>query len=729
MTNNTASNVSPIFATIPTAEIRAGLLSSHTEYLIKLVDFGSNSELFRRFDDFWKLSDSLRVYSPPALPPKSFFGGNDPKTIEERKPVLEAFLQFCVKHSQILSDDSDEIYKFLQLPTATAIATKFVLCGDDALLANLKRMTSSTEALSRLSHAQVLDRLLDAVELGVEGSADVLSAAFARAPVRRTFCQIGGFIRVLKTCEKFPGHMNILNSYCTASGEEFHHDFPEHEALPIFLDFLKSTDFHVFLGKILWKGFPPGGYQSSQFLSVAGRLFVSEKFPARVCASLAISSQAAAGLMDSARVQKFAENLTNFAADLRDDPETANFVPSILKGPAALGRLASCIGFADLEISSFVIYLVQVLMRSNSAPPAVALERAGVLAALEDFLRIHAPLHSAPESAAARLLLRLRSDGCLPAPRPTAPETEAHLREAVMRDCGAVRKNVHERMEIARANLTRASEIFGNRDVELLEIFGKNLENFHTSLSTHADAKSAIRAALNSADLEISSATTITDNHFPEIDKQEVGAWAENSIAVLAMEREILSFEEEAVSAELASHKFETDACLVDKKVKIAREHQIELEGTLAVARSAGRPAEDIACITEEQRKISEKIATMEGQLNELRTQAATSAGIFSLARKKQADVRARGEASTSRQAVLEISLRSSLGSCHAAWAAASTAAEAAENAGARSEKILRGCAEVLFPAEAEKRAAAISASRELREALENFEARLLALA
>ena len=729
MTNNMTVQLSPITATIPTAEIRAGLLSSHTEYLIKLVDFGSTTEIFRRFDDFWKLSDTLRVYSPPALPPKTFFGGNDPKTVEERRPVLEEFVQFCLKHTQMLSDDSDEIYKFLQLPPATSIATKFVLCGDDALTSNLKRFAASAEALTRLSHAQVLSRLLDAVEIGIDGSAEVLAAAFSRGPVRKTFAQIGGFVRVLKTFEKFPGHMNILNAYCTASGEEFPHDFPENDALPIFLEFLKSSDFHVFLGKIIWKGFPPGGYQSPQFLSIAGRLFVSEKFPARVCAAVAISAQAAAGQMDSSRVQKFAENLANFADELRDDPETAEFVPSILKGPAALGRLASCITFADLEISSFVIYLVQVLMRSRSSPPAVALERAGILAALEDFLRNNAPLSSAHEASAARLLLRLRSDGCLPAARTTAPETEAHLREAVIRDCGAVRENVHERMETARTNLSRATEIFGNRDVDLMEIFGKNLEIFHSALSNHAESKSAIRAALNSADLEISSANTITDNTFPEVDKQELGAWAENSIAVLAMEREILSFEEEAVSAEAAAHKFENEAALIDQKIKKSREQQIDLEGTLAEARASGRPAEDISAITDHQKKISEKIAVMEGQLNELRTQAASASGIFSLARKKQADVRARGEASTSRQAVLEISLRSSLGSCHSAWAAASTAAEAAESAGGRAEKILRGCAEGLFPAEAEKRAAVVSASRELREALLSFESRLLALA
>lgn len=114
-----------------------------------------------------------------------------------------------------------------------------------------------------------------------------------------------------------------------------------------------------------------------------------------------------------------------------------------------------------------------------------------------------------------------------------------------------------------------------------------------------------------------------------------------------------------------------------------------------------------------------------EKKLNELRERQVAVSGNLQLARRRQMDIRVRGESTTSKHAVLEISVRANLSQCYAAWDEKFQMAKTAETHCLTGEALLRATATNLIQDERKARQALLAAVGELKKTLTAVETEL----
>mmetsp|Transcript_112586 Transcript_112586/g.363578 ORF Transcript_112586/g.363578 Transcript_112586/m.363578 type:complete len:1127 (+) Transcript_112586:101-3481(+) len=105
------------------------MMQRFTAYVIQVSDFGRTNEVSHRYGDFEALHRSLLTECPgvrlPPMPPKGV-DGTDVAVIKSRKGELEKMLQSMLANPEVLLEKSLHLWKFLDLPNPTVIATRFV---------------------------------------------------------------------------------------------------------------------------------------------------------------------------------------------------------------------------------------------------------------------------------------------------------------------------------------------------------------------------------------------------------------------------------------------------------------------------------------------------------------------------------------------------------------------------------------------------------------------------
>jgi hypothetical protein len=180
------------------------------------------------------------------------------------------------------------------------------------------------------------------------------------------------------------------------------------------------------------------------------------------------------------------------------------------------------------------------------------------------------------------------------------------------------------------------------------------------------------------------------------------------------MESEILALETEAAKSETLVRETETETSQVERSIAQARER---LETLLRCAEISA---------AEDRKKLEDFLTQAESKLKLLRERFVVASGNLQLARQRQTDIRVRGESTTSKHALLEISLRSALGECYGQWDERMSAVKTAAAHCQTSEGELRKMATALLQDERNARAAVVKACEHLRAVLAQIEQTLV---
>ena len=753
----------PISVSIPSVEIKTGIISTYADYLIYITDFGVKSEVTRRFEDFIKLSEQLTGFGCPPLPAKTFFGSNEPKTVEDRRPALEAFVQFCVTSEAVLSEPNCAIWRFLDLSTSSYLVTRAILPNPPQDVFR-RLVTCDKKPDGKFRDRRLVAVLIDELDAAVgrpeeseqQGTAspgplhpcliNILELAFSKPIGRKT---LSALKPLFKGAEKFPGAAKLLTT--VYSSPEWHILFsslPDASDAVLFGSFHESL--HELTARLLWNAarcssdcspikfcVSPECSGCSCNVCVAactalGRLFVSPSFPARIIAAsiLAIAD------LPEAKKGRVGNSLGALLSEVAEEDERIDgasevsgfssrpssadhqtprasrwsFLPSVFRGQNGLLKVACALKNPNLEISAFTAYIL-----SRSGIPGSAL-RGSVFESLEDLhQRLHALRNSGNDEllllalrTTTHMLLNYRAEGCLPAPRVSAATIEATLRfetRLVAQDEDAILK---AKLGRSAAGFTALVQQFTKMQaIDLKPI----LEVFNLALASRDVAVAAVAADLSRAKSLIECAAKSEEmDQLLDFNPSELSEWASHAAAVAEMEKQVLALEEQAVEAQGIILESEAESGLLETAVG---EHRKTLLSLMQEGLNA------------ERKKVEEKAHNSERALAKVREQVAAAEGQLSLARKQQIDVRSKGEAATSRLAVLEISLRQKMGDCYSDWSSKLKGVSERNRKELGAAEVLRGIQGKLINAESEKRVELLKACKTLRESLAVLEQQL----
>ena len=358
-------------------------------------DFGRQVEIQHRYDDFAKLHESLTSIPGirlSSLPPKAMFAGNDPKVIEERRPVLEKLAKDCVNTEAALSDERDNLCKFLDMSAAGSIVVKF-LCVSTRYKYVFK-LTEVMEAPAtehyRLFNEPVIRVLLHILSTTVDlktmlAVLEALQFILSRAhnhplsktvDVQKIFVNLGGISTIwsmLVTNRDVREHCRrALSSLITSNADQIS-QFENH-----MLTFLKDQNglsllfdsaeehVHEIVAKLLWFGLSGdvGRVIAShpQGLALLGKLYLSSDSNARCLAGLTLSVLITRNSLDSAKTERAIEGVTSilsFLVTSTTNLPSQTFLSAVCRGSSkGLDRIVSCIEHGQSPMSDFCSYVV-----------------------------------------------------------------------------------------------------------------------------------------------------------------------------------------------------------------------------------------------------------------------------------------------------------------------------------------------------------------------------------
>ena len=96
-------------------------------------------------EDFQRLYEQLKGCPDlPVVPSKTFFGGNDPKVIEDRRVKLEVFMKFIVTGRDQLVV-REEVQEFLELPEPSKLCLRLFFLKDvEQSIKRLRELVKTT---------------------------------------------------------------------------------------------------------------------------------------------------------------------------------------------------------------------------------------------------------------------------------------------------------------------------------------------------------------------------------------------------------------------------------------------------------------------------------------------------------------------------------------------------------------------------------------------------------
>lgn len=365
-------------------------------------DFGRQSEINHRFDDFAKLHESLSSIpsvSLPPLPPKNMFGGNDPKVVEERRPMLEKLMRECLGNEKVLTcDANDMIYKFLEIPHEGMLVVKF-LCPStrkEYLLklpeliqgeASRENYRLFTEPVMKALLSVLIDSSAEFLDVKAKITAlDVLQYILSQAhahplvalvDVQQLFVSLGGISIVWSLLAKKESEVRdncrrVLSSLITSNSA----NIDKYEGLIV--QFLRDQNglsllfessssgekVDEIIGKLIWFGLSEEVQKiianHSQGLALLGKLYSSPDVNARTLSGLTLSVLISSGaISDQGKVDRSIEGINSILSSLLNggDKITDNtFLSSLCRGsPNGLRRMINCIEKDGSDFCSYVV--------------------------------------------------------------------------------------------------------------------------------------------------------------------------------------------------------------------------------------------------------------------------------------------------------------------------------------------------------------------------------------
>lgn len=365
-------------------------------------DFGRQSEINHRFDDFAKLHESLSSIpsvSLPPLPPKNMFGGNDPKVVEERRPMLEKLMRECLGNEKVLTcDANDMIYKFLEIPHEGMLVVRF-LCPStrkEYLLklpeliqgeASRENYRLFTEPVMKALLSVLVDSSTEIFDVkGKITALDVLQYILSQAhadplvalvDVQQLFVSLGGISIVWSLLAKKESEVRdncrrVLSSLITSNSANIEkyeglivQFLREQNGLSLLFESSSSGEkVDEIIGKLIWFGLSEEVQKiianHSQGLALLGKLYSSPDVNARTLSGLTLSVLISSGaISDQSKVDRSIEGINSILSSLLNggDKISGNtFLSSLCRGsPNGLRRMINCIEKDGSDFCSYVV--------------------------------------------------------------------------------------------------------------------------------------------------------------------------------------------------------------------------------------------------------------------------------------------------------------------------------------------------------------------------------------
>lgn len=415
---------------------------------LKVNDFGRQVEVQHRYDDFAKLHEALSVIpgiSLPSLPPKAMFGGNDPRIVEERRPILEKLAKECVENEVALADERDLVCKFLDMPASGSIVVKFLCPATRSKyackLSELIKPDTLPLDYYRLFNESVMKVLLHVLSTTVDLKTmitilDVLQFVLARAhnnplsksvDIQTLFVSLGGMATVwsllVSNRDVRENCRRTLSSLITSNADQietfeslFLLFLREHNGLSLLFQSAELDNVHDIVAKLLWFGLSENAQKiiaaHPQGLALLGRLYSSPEVNARCLAGLTLSVLVSGDVLDASKRARAIEGVTSILSSLVTSttnlPAQA-FLSAVCRGSSrGLDRIVSCVSSGESPMSDFCSY---VLLHAD-LPDATNISHAMETALLNN------DSNSVISMNAARFLFRLMArDHMLPSLR------------------------------------------------------------------------------------------------------------------------------------------------------------------------------------------------------------------------------------------------------------------------------------------------------------------------
>jgi hypothetical protein len=413
-------------------------------------EFGRQIQLERRFDDFAKLHENLSSVaglSLPPLPPKAFFGGNDPKVIEERRPALERILRECLSNDKVLTEEHGYLCKFLEIPDGgvNVIRLLFPETRTEALPKLIELLRPDASDNYRLFHKSVIEVLISCLHStdisSVITALDILQFILSRAhlhplaksvDVQQIFVDLGGFRSVWsllkinrdirENCRRVLSSLITSNSLHIEKYENLILGFlTKQKGLSLLVDSVADDGLHEVTAKILWFGLSASVQQSiaqhPNGLSLLGRLFSSPDVNARCLSGLTLSVLLASGSLDQTKASRAIEGVESILQSLvtatGDNVPSPSFLSSLCRGSSnGLKSILFCVDHGTYPMADLCSYVLL-----NADLPSPLIESANISSTMESAL-MRNPTDSIIAMNCARFLFRqYESEGKMPNPR------------------------------------------------------------------------------------------------------------------------------------------------------------------------------------------------------------------------------------------------------------------------------------------------------------------------
>eukprot|EP00927_Polykrikos_kofoidii_P056400 TRINITY_DN50522_c0_g1_i1.p1 TRINITY_DN50522_c0_g1~~TRINITY_DN50522_c0_g1_i1.p1 ORF type:complete len:844 (+),score=141.28 TRINITY_DN50522_c0_g1_i1:228-2759(+) len=174
----------PIRVVIPSADLERNLLQQqHALYVVYVQAFGMSSEVRRTFEEFEALHTILgrKIAVPlPLLPPSCWSWHESPELVEERRVALQSLLQMLLNIPEVIDDGEENFLRFLNLPKAAAVSTRFVCASattKGSWLQSLYETTAQADSFAPLHDQSVENGLLEVLEKSLDEAGRVASTA------------------------------------------------------------------------------------------------------------------------------------------------------------------------------------------------------------------------------------------------------------------------------------------------------------------------------------------------------------------------------------------------------------------------------------------------------------------------------------------------------------------------------------------------------------------------
>lgn len=435
---------------IRTEEQVSLMMQRFTAYVMQVNEFGQTVEVSHRYGDFESLHRSLLTDCPglrlPPMPPKGV-DGTDVAVIKGRKVELEKLMQAMLGNAEVLMEKNLHIWKFLELPNPTVIATRFVAVprsrhGTFRTLVKLVEPKYKDDVF-RLGNQAVVDLLLEGLrelrqgdpggshwvnqQAGRQTLCQLLGGALSASEAARSHLLeadvIGNLLGLVERDETALDDARIgLNVIVAREGDRldsFIAAFLRRGGLSQLAVLVQRDRCQEFVAKLLWLAWEapvrsqfaqPGG----QGLRILQALLRSLTPTCALLGAVLLAGLIAGGDFD-AEVGHRSEAVKLVKASL-SQPEAAadpQFCKTLCGANSALVRLAALLEDADLAP------LVLGLLCAAKPPPSKLSRISGNLAALVSD-KGGLSVSEETKARAAELLLHVQSAGAEPAAVGTA---------------------------------------------------------------------------------------------------------------------------------------------------------------------------------------------------------------------------------------------------------------------------------------------------------------------